>query len=98
PDAAFDLLRTGQVTVQAGIRPGLLTYSTQLPGLRGLEDRYGAIVIGMAVRKVRLSGSAMSARSLPSPKPPAPCSRLGTVPACAEYRWYPYKGSKSNHS
>jgi polar amino acid transport system substrate-binding protein len=51
PDAAFDLLRTGQVTVQAGIRPGLLTYSTQLPGSRVLEDRYGANVIGMAVRK-----------------------------------------------
>jgi hypothetical protein len=32
PDAAFDLLRTGKVTVQAGIRPGLLTYSTRLPG------------------------------------------------------------------
>jgi polar amino acid transport system substrate-binding protein len=51
PDAAFDLLRTGQVTVQAGIRPGLLTYSTQLPGSRVLDDRYGANVIGMAVRK-----------------------------------------------
>jgi polar amino acid transport system substrate-binding protein len=51
PDAAFDLLRTGQVTVLAGIRPGLLTYSTQLPGSRVLEDRYGANVIGMAVRK-----------------------------------------------
>jgi polar amino acid transport system substrate-binding protein len=51
PDAAFDLLRTGHVTVQAGIRPGLLTYSIQLPGSRVLEDRYGANVIGMAVRK-----------------------------------------------
>jgi len=51
PDAAFDLLRTGQVAVLAGIRPGLLTYSTQLPGSRVLEDRYGANVIGMAVRK-----------------------------------------------
>jgi polar amino acid transport system substrate-binding protein len=51
PDAAFDLLRTGHVTVQAGIRPGLLTYSTQLPGSRVLEDRFGANVIGMAVRK-----------------------------------------------
>jgi ABC-type amino acid transport substrate-binding protein len=51
PDAAFDLLRTGHVTVLAGIRPGLLKYSTQLPGSRVLEDRYGANVIGMAVRK-----------------------------------------------
>src|SRR6266446_5233361 len=51
PDAAFDLLRRGHVTVQAGIRPGLLTYSIQLPGSRVLEDRYGANVIGMAVRK-----------------------------------------------
>ncbi len=51
PDAAFDLLRAGHVTVLAGIRPGLLTYSTQLPGSQVLEDRYGANVIGMAVRK-----------------------------------------------
>ena len=51
PDAAFDLLRVGYVTVLAGIRPGLLTYSSQLPGSRVLEDRYGANVIGMAVRK-----------------------------------------------
>src|SRR5262249_15438891 len=51
PDAAFDLLRTGHVTVQAGILPGLLTYSSQLPGSRVLEDAYGANVIGMAVRK-----------------------------------------------
>jgi polar amino acid transport system substrate-binding protein len=51
PDAAFDLLRTGHVTVLAGIRPGLLTYSSQMPGSRVLEDRYGANVIGMAVRK-----------------------------------------------
>ena len=51
PGAAFDLLRTGHVTVQAGIRPGLLTYSSQLPGSRVLEDRFGANVIGMAVRK-----------------------------------------------
>ena len=43
--------RTVHVTVQAGIRPGLLTYSIQLPGSRVLEDRYGANVIGMAVRK-----------------------------------------------
>jgi polar amino acid transport system substrate-binding protein len=49
--AAFYLLRTGQVTVLAGIRPGLLMYSAQLPGSQVLEDRYGANVIGMAVRK-----------------------------------------------
>jgi polar amino acid transport system substrate-binding protein len=51
PDAAFDLLRTRHVNVQAGIRPGLLAYSTQLLGSRVLEDRYGANVIAMAVRK-----------------------------------------------
>jgi polar amino acid transport system substrate-binding protein len=51
PDAAFELLRAGHVTVLAGIRPGLLTYSTQLPGSHVLEDRYGANIIGMAVRK-----------------------------------------------
>jgi polar amino acid transport system substrate-binding protein len=51
PDAAFDLLRMGHVIVLAGIRPGLLKYSTQLLGSRVLEDRFGANVIGMAVRK-----------------------------------------------
>jgi hypothetical protein len=37
--------------VLAGIRPGLLMYSARLPGSQVLEDRYGANVIGMAVRK-----------------------------------------------
>jgi polar amino acid transport system substrate-binding protein len=53
PDAAYALLRTGHVTVVAGIRPGLLNYSTQLPGSRVLEDNYGSNVLAMAVRKGR---------------------------------------------
>ena len=51
PDAAFDLLRTGQADVLAGIRPGLLRYSAGLPGSRVLEERYGANVFAMAVAK-----------------------------------------------
>jgi polar amino acid transport system substrate-binding protein len=35
PDAAFELLQTGHLTVLAGIRPGLLTYSGQSPGSPG---------------------------------------------------------------
>jgi polar amino acid transport system substrate-binding protein len=51
PDAAFDLLRTGQSDAMASVRPALLDYSTKLPGSRVLEDRYGANLIAMAVPK-----------------------------------------------
>jgi len=53
PDAAFALLRAGRVTVLAGIRPGLLMYSTELAGSRVLDDAYGTNVLAMAVRKGR---------------------------------------------
>ena len=51
PDAAFDLLRTGRADAFATPRQGLLVYSTQLPGSRVLEDRYGANLLAMAVPK-----------------------------------------------
>ena len=51
PDAAFDLLRTGQVDAFASTRPLLLAYSTKLPGSQVLEDRYGANLVAMAVAK-----------------------------------------------
>jgi polar amino acid transport system substrate-binding protein len=51
PDATFDLLRTGHVDVQAGVRSALLEYSAQLPSSRVLEDRYGANRLAMAVPK-----------------------------------------------
>jgi polar amino acid transport system substrate-binding protein len=51
PDAAFDLLRTGQVDAFASTRSVLLAYSTKLPDLRVLEDRYGANLLAMAVAK-----------------------------------------------
>jgi polar amino acid transport system substrate-binding protein len=51
PDAAFDLLRTGQADAFASTRPLLLAYSTKLPGSRVLEDRYGANLVAMAVPK-----------------------------------------------
>lgn len=51
PDAAFDLLRSRQADVLAGIRPGLLKYAAALPGSRVLEDRYGANILALAVPK-----------------------------------------------
>jgi polar amino acid transport system substrate-binding protein len=51
PDRTFDLLRTGQADAMASARPTLLEYSTQLPGTRVLEDRYGANINRMVVPK-----------------------------------------------
>ena len=51
PDHTFDLLRTEQADAMASARPTLLEYSTQLPGTRVLEDRYGANINRMVVPK-----------------------------------------------
>jgi len=51
PDAAFDLLRTGNADAWASTAPALLEYSTKLPGSRMLEDYYGANPLAMAVPK-----------------------------------------------
>ena len=51
PDPTFDLLRTGRADAFASTRPTLLDYSTQLPGSRVLEDRYGANINRMVVPK-----------------------------------------------
>jgi polar amino acid transport system substrate-binding protein len=51
PDGTFDMLRAGQADVQAGVRSALLEYSTELPGSRVLEDRYGSNSVAMAVPK-----------------------------------------------
>jgi polar amino acid transport system substrate-binding protein len=51
PDAAFDLLRTGNADAWASTGPALLEYSTKLPGSRVLEDYYGANPLSMAVPK-----------------------------------------------
>jgi len=51
PDPTFDLVGTGQAGAMASARPTLLEYSTQLPGTRVLEDRYGGIVNRMVVPK-----------------------------------------------
>jgi polar amino acid transport system substrate-binding protein len=48
PDAAIDLVRTGRADALAAPRPGLLEYSTKLPGSRVLEDRYG-VSLGSAM-------------------------------------------------
>ena len=52
PDAAFELLRTKQADVLAGIRPGLMSYAAaKLPGSRVLDGCYGANVLALAVTK-----------------------------------------------
>jgi polar amino acid transport system substrate-binding protein len=51
PDTSFDLLRAGHADALAQARPVLLDYSTQLSGSRVLQDRYGAYLLAMAVRK-----------------------------------------------
>ncbi len=51
PDAAFDLLRTGNADALAFPRDVLLAYAETLPGSRVLEDRYGINRVGVAVRK-----------------------------------------------
>lgn len=51
PDRTFNLLRTGQADAMASARPTLLEYSTQLPGTRVLEDRYGVNINRMVVPK-----------------------------------------------
>jgi polar amino acid transport system substrate-binding protein len=51
PDAAFELLRTKEADVLAGIRPGLMNYAAKLPGSRVLDGSYGANVLALAVAK-----------------------------------------------
>jgi len=51
PEPAFNLLRTGRADVYASARPALLDYSSQLPGSRVLEDRYGKNLVAMVVSK-----------------------------------------------
>lgn len=53
PDQAFDMVRSGQADVLAGIRPGLLRYAELLPGSQVLNDRYGENVLALAVAKGR---------------------------------------------
>lgn len=51
PDAAFDLLRTGDADAFASVRPSLMTYLSRLPGSRVLDDCYGSNVLSMVVPK-----------------------------------------------
>ncbi len=58
PDAAFDLLRTGDVDAFASVRPSLMTYLSRLLGSRVLDDCYGSNVLSMVVASNRASGMA----------------------------------------
>ena len=51
PDAAFDLLRTGDADAFASVRPSLMTYLSRLLGSRVLDDCYGSNVLSMVVPK-----------------------------------------------
>jgi polar amino acid transport system substrate-binding protein len=51
PDAALDLVRSGQANAWATPRFSATASSAQLPGSRVLEDRYGANLIALAVPK-----------------------------------------------
>ena len=51
PDTTFELLRAGHADALAQARPVLLDYSSQLPGSRVLEERYGAYFLAMALPK-----------------------------------------------
>jgi polar amino acid transport system substrate-binding protein len=68
-DAAFDLLRGGQVDAWASIRPTLMEYSTRWPGSRVLADSYGAnrpalvVANGQAARLAYLSEFIAQARA-----------------------------------
>jgi polar amino acid transport system substrate-binding protein len=51
PDPTFEILRSGEASVFASLREVLLRYSTQLPGSRVLEERYGFNSLAIAVPK-----------------------------------------------
>lgn len=51
PDEAFELLRSGKADAYASPRPPILEYAKQLPGSRVLDDRYGANIQGIALKK-----------------------------------------------
>src|SRR6266478_5636781 len=50
-DAAFDLLRGGNVEAFASARRDLVKYSGQMPGSQVLADRYGGSFSAIAVPK-----------------------------------------------
>jgi len=60
PDAAFELLTTGQVDVLAGVRQHLVANSVKLPGSRVFADRFMAIEQALGIPK----GRAEAARYL----------------------------------
>lgn len=60
PDAAFELLMTGQVDVLAGVRQHLVANSVKLPGSRVFADRFMAIEQALGIPK----GRAEAARYL----------------------------------
>jgi polar amino acid transport system substrate-binding protein len=57
PDAAFDLLMTGQVDVLAGVKQHLIASAVKLPGSRILPGRFMAIEQALGIPKGRGAGA-----------------------------------------
>jgi polar amino acid transport system substrate-binding protein len=57
PDAAFELLMTGQVNVLAGVKQHLVAGALKLPGSRVLPGRFMAIEQALAIVKGRDAGA-----------------------------------------
>ncbi|HEY7715933.1 MAG TPA: ABC transporter substrate-binding protein [Candidatus Binatia bacterium] len=57
PDAAFELLMTGQVDVLAGVKQHLVANAVKLPGSRVLPGRFMAIEQALGIPKGRSAGA-----------------------------------------
>jgi polar amino acid transport system substrate-binding protein len=51
PEEAFDLLRNGRVDAMASVRTALLEFSIRLPGSHVLDERYGELLLAIAMSK-----------------------------------------------
>lgn len=58
PEAAFDLVKTGQADAWAAARERLLKDAPHLPGARVLEDHFDVLQITLALPKGRVAGIA----------------------------------------
>jgi polar amino acid transport system substrate-binding protein len=69
-DAAFDLLKTGQVDALAGLTQGLLGLAAKLPGSRLVDGRFMGVQQSIAVPRDTTPGSPISDASSRTPSRP----------------------------
>jgi polar amino acid transport system substrate-binding protein len=86
PDTTLELLRTGQAAAMASARPLLLLYSDQMRGSRVLEDRYGALILAMVVRKDQPGRLAYISEFVEEAKASGLVKRAVGPPACVEWK------------